>query len=1652
MSLIEIQKQLGSQRTTRRQLEQQVQEGREALRSIQANKARLQRQGREDTEFYHGLVQREEALIAGLPKMVQQLQGVHAQMDDLLVEFHGLSPQTAVEQLDDHIPFFLFPVRLQTRFQEFTDPETGQLRNELWLRIYPDDINIVTHEAQLTEDEVRAARLYWLEVWRAGGDEIMEKGAWRALSSKYGFQRAAWIVQTYAPNNEVDETGQSNRPSSPLPYGTDPDPAPAFDDYEAKQESWSLPPRAMAMPDRFVVQGFIGQKKVMEQVGRPVPDPLIAGPDPSHPADSKEGFKEDAPTLEVDAEMKWMADFDEAVQVGMGMRIVLDDTTRNGVDRLVVLGLRLSDNAVQGKAELQRLIDQHHYEEDGFSLIPQGTATNNTGIKGAGFKSFDPSDDESFSFELGPALFDHQPHWKHKTDGQALAEILGVDPSVFHHIQFSDGYDQRDARAMNTALWPATLGYFLEEMMDPLFDTQTVGQTREFFIRYVSGRGAIPAIRVGNQPYGILAGSSFTRWRFPQPAIDITTGKTVINPFGFEEQLFGLLKQLDVYWQEWHHNASHAGKSGDPQKNLLDILGLHADSAEFHHRFAVSLEQLSNMLKLKQLNLSAMDLGQWLRSLFSGLVSDFGIEKQRPDILNKIFFQGHTLLNGPLVDEAPLSETKSVKAISQDNENYLLWLATSDMDTIRRQDFGRKDGQAVQAPSALLYLMLRHAVMNAYWDSAWNFYHTAGLVAMAPRKEPVFLYLSEENPGQSKFAPLYRPAGELAAKHPSVFSSPNLTVVEQISEEAIIRLRPESRSLYEVRQALDCLKKTPTGALARAFSEHLDLCSYRLDAWQLGLVNQRLEKLRLNDGTPRQGIYLGAYAWLENVKPKTVLQAHTGYVPEAFCGPDDPPLHTAADNAGYIHSPSLNHAVTAAILRNAYITHAGQNNADVTAVNLSSERMRLAMDIIEGVQNGQELGALLGYQFERGLHERYNQAEVDKFIYPLRKKFPLVGNQLNPAPDETAIEAIESRNVINAVSLLRHIDDNGQAQYPFGLAGLPDVDIQDQADAINAEVQRLQNIMDAVSDLLTAESVYQLVRGNYDRAGAVMDALSQAETLPTPEILQTPRSGFGLTHRLCIQFESGLGGHNPYAGAVAMTPRAVAEPGINKWLASIVGNDPAGIACVHVTGFRPAGGPGNAVVEESYDIALQDLKLQPIDLVYLTEDELVSQESLLDRRVALAVRRKFDLQDDVPLRLDYHVPISGKVTLFEMMPLLKNLRKLIVQSRALNAEDVRLPSDDTQSMSAPTTADLNPQGWDVTEIEARVKATRQFFADLLTDLNNDAAALIPSAADAVFDNTHDHLMLAASIGLDGVIPGRAEAKDATAVEDLKAHIAKAVAELNKRLAACQKLPAPAPSAGPANQIDHWMQKGGIMLGQEFTWTAAFALKFSQEMEQAVLQSSHMLRYVEAQRPFPVDEWLYGAARVRPKVRAVENVLLLAENFGATAPVLTPVQLPYKKDDYWLALEYPRDYVFDGDRLLLSTLYADSFDKSKPQAGLLLDEWTEVVPTRIETSGIGFHFDAPNSEPPNTCILAVTPDITGSWKWNDLMATLNETLDLAKKRAVEPQHIDETKFAQFLPGVMVPTTRYLMTLATNLLANVGMMQPMAVIPAANDNES
>ena len=72
-----------------------------------------------------------------------------------------------------------------------------------------------------------------------------------------------------------------------------------------------------------------------------------------------------------------------------------------------------------------------------------------------------------------------------------------------------------------------------------------------------------------------------------------------------------------------------------------------------------------------------------------------------------------------------------------------------------------------------------------------------------------------------------------------------------------------------------------------------------------------------------------------------------------------------------------------------------------------------------------------------------------------------------------------------------------------------------------------------------------------------------------------------------------------------------------------------------------------------------------------------------------------------------------------------------------------------------------------------------------------------------------------------------------------------------------------------------------------------------------------------------------------------------------------------------------------------------------QAGLLIDDWTETVPTDRETTGVAFNFNRPNAVAPQAVLVAVAPDLRGHWIWEDLVGAVNEALDLTKIRAVEP---------------------------------------------------
>ena len=1737
-------------------------------------------------------------------------------------------PRKEVERLQDGSPFLLFPVRLETRFKTIVEDDRTQ-REQLWVRVFPDTCLVDTFEATLADVELASARAYWRGIWRAGAVEADERAAWAGLVASHGSGRAAWIVDTYHPANEGDKPVKAASTDvilvvsteTPLPgaertavatfwravwradgdaagesaaraaleaavgaaraselvdqtrpFNFDDRPAPpqtpataassvafiVLPDVSTKDQSWTQAPTVDLLPDRFVLILEAGEQRT-EHLGRPVPSPLIVGPDPFAPP-AEQLHQEDGELVFPD-ELAWMADFDRALADGLGFKIDLTPVeARRGFDRLLVVGVRVSGDEREGAEALATLLAHHQYGRSGFSLLPQGTPTNNTQGTGSGFTRGADAD-ETFDERLQPSLFTPESDPRLKQDGQWLAELLGIDPAALAHVSHAGGLDQRDARAVQTALWPATLGYFLQTMMDPLVDDADIEQARWFFTGYVSGRGAVPAIRIGAQPYGILPTTAFSRIAWLDPREGSILRAPQDGRRAFLRRLFGMLREVDRDWTTMAGDVPAVSRSGDAHASLLGILGLHPASVEFHHRYAESLEHLFNHYNI-------FGLGAVLyQALLASALDAAGLDvlrrlgyggDERPAVLSKYFLGGQGRLRGPVIDDREISEIEPVREWTPDHRNYLRWLidASGSLDTLRLQPGFIDD----VPPAALLYLLLRHALILGYADAGRELHRTAGFdqaFLSALKREPAFVHVDTGTAtSESRWAPLYKAADVVGGVG---------TVAEHIS--SVLPTAVETVHLQEQVEAIGLLEDASTARLERALAEHVDCCTYRFDAWLLGFVNLQLETMRAahrgDDGHGRSGVYLGAYGWLEDVRREprelTPVELSEDLV-DVFGGPTRPVLVRDSSNGGFIHAPSLNQAVTAAVLRNGYLANASPGAPDAMAVNLSSERVRLAMGVLEGIRNGQSLSSLLGYRLERGLHDRHTVAEVDVFVFALRKAFPLRADRLSTTATGpgVSIEAIEARNVVDGLRLVEHVKSTGQRSYPFGIATLPAASPA-QRGAIDAEVDALLNVHDAVADLALAEGVHQAVQGNFDRAGGTLAAYTTGRHPPEPEVVRTPATGVTLTHRVGLHFRSGL------PAPASATPRTIAEPALNAWLATLLpGMDE--IACRARWDDPVTGAP------QSLTVTMTDLGLQPLDLLALvrTEDQQAMTE--LGDRVIRRVLLSAAPRPDAVLEIRYMEHGSGQFSVFEVAPLVSHLRSLVARGRPLRADDLKLPN--TAAHEADATSRVDPQrikdvkaieegiipdldsylsllgnllddqpnrrqdvldgidgfidtavqllergarlgipqtGWGfalvwrrdqyaalVARLQQRVarwddRLTE--FGQLLDGYDNNLPATTPAEerfkllqraetlvsttlvalpatpellrdqldglGQAFQDKRNDLDVLAGGSlprlsdmlsGIAAALPltgfdsepfelGPAEDAVVAFAATLLAQITGLHDDLLRRVdVAGEQLGAHDHAASAAARLEALKLAAQALMGEDVLLVPEFTLEAREgdglEDALAAHASGELLKYLDedTEIDFPIDEWLYGVARVRAPMRHLEQTILMAGAFGRSEPELWPAQLPHRAGERWLALEFPATQAIDGDRLLYTAHYSVAFAKAAPQCGLLLDEWTEVIPGEVAQTGITFHYDQPNSEAPQSLLLVTPAAWDGTWHWADLAGALTETLELAHKRAVEPSQVDATAYARFLPATIMAATLHGISIATALATN------------------
>jgi hypothetical protein len=1740
------------------------------LRAKQKQLSGLRRLGGAGVEQAEAVQRDIEAVEAAILRHRGTLQAANANLSRLVGEFVlPQAPQELASQLDDGLPCLLLPLRIETRFMGAPGAR------ELWVRVYPDDVAVHTHEKSLTRDEVRAGIQYWTA--RAAAASIAdaaerkreETGAWRALVGTAGGTRASWIASEIKrralakPENQdvafllirshiaavlsdpstppSDARAQIEtilasshglalaiRPAIRARLDADPQLSDAtrqaivgamdegvidylgFTRDELKPDTWSRAPRTEVLPERFVLIGETDGIRQEFPFPRTVPSPLMLGPNPQN---LEAELVQRGGDLVVGEDFAWIWDFEQATKVGMAMRVPLPEPfARAGFDRLIVLGVRVSVPPADNRPLLEELIDNHHYSPGGMAFLPQGTATNHTADAPAGFSSDDSEGDASFDVEADEPSLEPTSVDIDKKDAQRLAEAWDVAFGKLASLRDAGREDVSLAKVMNQAMWPATLGFYLEEGLE--LDAAAIDRVRRFFTSDVVARGALPAIRIGRQPYGVLVTSALGRWQVD----DAVDGEDA----AFLRQSLDVMRRVETQWQQLVPQVSHVHAAGDSFAHLLNILGLHASSVDFARRVGTFRTVLWNLAHLRiGGNVSPTDpVARYFQEVSRRgiqVMGELGLTFPRlPRIFGLLFSEATSPLNGPLIDdvesagEEKLSEELELPAKysvtvgegdeqASENRNYIGWLVASSLETLRQQRFQREDGLAAPVPGALLYRLLHRALLLSQFDATMKLYEERQLVGATVRREENFT-----NVEAGRTVTRWEFMGARINEVMPQVSRADLAVADFLTTDEGLS-RPAAVLLKEVRDAIGRLEHLPTAALERLAAEHIDLCSYRLDAWQGALFARRLDRLNLlrgnvDTGGAKTGVHLGAYGWLEDVRPApAATPAPIEDIPDEL-REDGVQVVEPANNGGFIHGPSINHAVAAAVLRNAYLTHASQQNARHFAVNLTSERVRTALSFLDGVRNGQELGALLGYQFERALHDRYviDGQALAQFILAFRQRFPLVADRVTPDPAEESIVRKEAYQVMDGYALLEAVFlADPPLPYPYGVEGLP-LDPADGArQAIVAEVDRLQDTLDAIADLSLAEGVFQATQGNYDRAGAMLKTLSEGNTPPEPEIVRTPRGGAVVSHRVMLHLDPDAGG---VSWSVPATPRSLASPGLNDWLARRIGTEQS---LQFIVSYD--------LDHTSLRLPVADLGLQPIDLVYLVGAEAggvqgpqpVSSLTELEARIGHAYRARRKADDpafDPSGRTTIEFMSRGGFppgarSLFELLPLLRTLRTIVTTCRAVGAGDYVLASEENTD---PASAG-NVNRWDIAAMNARLTGASARLDEALTSLEaalsavpagalEEDPALVPDLGGVDYDGLRVALIRLANFGVPAAFPATAAfralapgASDAERLALLRARqslIQQAFTAhargLNRRLQAealrtFSDLDQEKRDRLTADEkVAIFQQAAALLLGDAFRLIPSFELRNRAEIDSARAFAAapqpldSLLRFtheklaaaapgsaIQDWRGLAVDEWMQGAAAVRRQVAWIDQVQTFGDGFEREPLTFEPLQLPFDPKAHWIALEYPPVspdalddpgvFVPAGDFLSIVRHVPAGHGSAGAQAGLVIDEWTEVIPNRVETTGIALHYDQPNTEPPQCLLLAVSPRMTGRWDWNDLVDTVIDTFDRAKRRAVEPDFLRTTPYAQLLPAVLSTFTSFpFATVSTNFAAQQASM--------------
>jgi hypothetical protein len=387
------------------------------------------------------------------------------------------------------------------------------------------------------------------------------------------------------------------------------------------------------------------------------------------------------------------------------------------------------------------------------------------------------------------------------------------------------------------------------------------------------------------------------------------------------------------------------------------------------------------------------------------------------------------------------------------------------------------------------------------------------------------------------------------------------------------------------------------------------------------------------------------------------------------------------------------------------------------------------------------------------------------------------------------------------------------------------------------------------------------------------------------------------------------------------------------------------------------------------------------------------------------------------IEVDFDNPPDGlhdSISFTMLSELLRSARLLMANCNPLRPEDL------THAAEGPTLE------CDVGELARRSETAVAKFAEMRMALKT----LVEIEPEVTSIQAQSGLLWADRFGLPGAIPrhvGNSEEERQSLINQVK----DVTASVDKRWAQLTALMSqrPADDVSAERLIAYHTQilqnvfgDGFHVLPRWFSDSADFRRQWDSQPQGVT--------------PAAVFEWLTRVSRLRETLDHLQTALLYADavesgqfgDFRVLQLTATPSQ-----DERWVGLneELPSGQTFPGGRCSLVMHLPKGFEPDFSSqrvvlAGLRIDEWTEVVPNQTETTGVSFHYDAPQAAPPQSILLAVHPspyDDNGQpivpWDVDTLATILVETFELMQMRLVTLEELPD-RLAEYLPALLFAT--------------------------------